>query len=54
MTELFFDKIDDKDGPVCCIAGQWGFWDETWREWHGPYENRKAAEQACRDYAESL
>ena len=42
--------ITDQYNPIDCIGGQWGFWDETWSDWHGPYENELAARQALKDY----
>ena len=45
--------MDYNPDPVRYENGQWGFYDETWSEWHGPYVSEKAARAAlakyCRD-----
>lgn len=47
-------KDDFSKDPIECLNGGWGFWDETWGHWYGPYENEMAARSALREYAENL
>lgn len=30
--------------------GKWYFWDETWTQFLGPYDNESQAKQACEEY----
>lgn len=41
----------EKDNPV---TQEWGFWDETWSHWYGPYKDEEEAKAKCKAYAKHL
>ncbi len=40
--------------PLHMHEGKWWFWDETWANSHGPYDNRKAAKAALNVYCREV
>ncbi len=40
--------------PVAFLNGAWGFWDETWADFRGGYQDEDAARQGLRDYCARL
>jgi hypothetical protein len=47
----------DKNGhlnPIEEIDGKWFFWDETWSNTHGPYENAVEANLALLEYCHTM
>ena len=40
--------------PLFEEDGQWFFWDVTWSDKHGPYQDKDRALTACLTYAEGL
>jgi hypothetical protein len=40
--------------PLHMHEGKWWFWDETWANSHGPYDNRKAAKAALDVYCREV
>ena len=55
LVELEFVRASDRvSDPVGTIEGDWGFWDETWSDWHGGHADETAARAACSEYAKTL
>ena len=42
------------DLPASPVNQMWGFWDETWATWYGPYNTQEEAQAACDAYAATL
>jgi len=42
------------EDPVHEENGEWYFWNETWADRHGPFENEEAARKALAKYCEYL
>jgi DNA polymerase-1 len=45
---------DSQPANVDPVCQKWGFWDETWATWYGPYDSEEAARAACDLYAAQL
>ncbi len=50
----FVRASDDLSDPIGHIGPDWGFWNETWSDWHGGYANEGAARAALAAYAATL
>lgn len=50
-----FERAKKRESdPVGSIGTDWGFWDETWSQWHGGYADEQAARDGLKAYALSL
>lgn len=38
--------------PVRCVDGEWGFYDETWSNWHGGYTSEAQARRGLQKYCD--
>ena len=47
-------KSDGTLDPVECLNGEWGYWDETWTTFVGPYDSEEQARQKLWEYADYL
>lgn len=55
QTQPVFSRASDRESdPVGTLDGDWGFWDETWSNWHGGFADEPAARAGCRVYADTL
>ena len=52
--KCFKNKPTDKDADLWWDGSGWYFLDETWADFHGPFEPRKECFSALKNYAESL
>lgn len=53
-TETFGQGKGFHSDPVEQLNGMWGFWDESWATWHGPYADETDARAALREYCALL
>lgn len=55
QTQPKFVRASDRESdPVGRIGDDWGFWDETWSNWHGGHADEPAARAALAEYANVL
>jgi hypothetical protein len=52
FTELGGEQ--ENDGPLSKYAGKWYFYDETYSEMYGPFDEKEDARKACESYAKTL
>lgn len=50
----FVRASNDEADPVGRLGDDWGFWDETWADWHGGHADEAEARQGLREYAARL
>lgn len=44
----------DETDPVGRHGDDWGFWDETWADWHGGFDDEAQARAGLKAYAATL
>ena len=54
QEQEFIRASDRESDPVGRIGNDWGFWDETWSNWHGGFADEPAARAGVRAYAATL
>ena len=54
QTQAFVRASERESDPVGRIGDDWGFYDETWIDWHGGFADETAARAGCAAYAATL